>query len=443
MSETLDFILSEGQQTFIAEALKCERSIVLLGEAGVGKSVAIRRLIEAANFQKKRCLVLAPTGVAALNVGGQTVHYAINMIRNDTYGPLDFILIDEASMVRADLLDTLERVLRTHYDYKKPFGGIPIILVGDPAQLAPVMVSGDEDSEKVKADYPSPYFFSAQSFAKIDWLFLELKQIFRQTDGHFTTMLNQIRLGNTKEAVRYLNENRFVPKGEKVKGIVLTPTNKAASEINQKKLKQIDEEEHVYEARWFGKFNYKEFPTEQILALKVGAKVMCVKNLYTPGGGLTLVNGDTGIIEDFEPGTVTFLCDRTQGSYKVPCAVWEKVEKTTTEDGDLVEEVVGSFKQFPFRLGWAVTIHKSQGATLQELTLDLRSPLFANGQAYVALSRAQSLEGLWLYGKLRNSDVMVDKRVVDFLQKGMRSDYIWREEQQRVAEEWEDAAFDS
>lgn len=422
--------LSTEQEEFKNAVLNGKESNILLGKAGVGKSVCIRAVISEAAEQKKKFFVLAPTGIAALNVRGETIHRFLVRLRTELYlrgrqAP-DFILIDECSMVRADLLDKLDKALRLSTGAtSKPFGGVPITLIGDCAQLPPVVTSADKLA--IESKYKSPWFFSAACFSEVDWRFHELTQVFRQTDPEFVTLLNKMRIGDVADSVEYLNLNRTT---ELARGTILVATNNAAKEINAKQLDRIGGATHFYDAQVWGEFEEREYPTEERLGLCVGARVMCVKNIYDCGE-LVLVNGDTGKIENCGASSVTFSCDRTQQcrTITIEDGTWQKVERTPSATGN-VETVIGGFSQIPLRLAWAITVHKAQGATLHEVTIDMRSRFFAEGQAYVALSRGSAMERLWLLGKMLRKDVILSSEAQNFMALRMASPYIHQKKQQ-------------
>lgn len=450
--------LTDEQRGFVEAVLQGGSCNMLLGKAGVGKSVCIREVIERGMSLRKRFFVLAPTGVAALNVRGETVHRFLYRLRSDVelnfrdYPP-DFILIDEVSMVRADLLDELDRALRrARGDKEKPFGGISVVLVGDCAQLPPVMK--DEDREELLDVYPSPWFFSSEVFSEVRWRFHELTHIFRQSDSRFIDILNKVRIGEAADSVQWLNENRLT---ELARGTILVSTNKAAEEINSRQLRMLPGRRTSYDATVVGDFQAKDYPTEPVLQLCKDARIMVVKNIYEDKQ-LTLVNGDTGVVELCEEDSVTFKCDRTKQSHTVRAdhGRWEKVKRVFVKgqalvddngqpvigedgnpahaDGFMEERVVGGFYQIPLRLAWAMTVHKSQGATLHEVTLDMRRRFFAEGQAYVALSRGSAIDRLWLYGRMEESDVKLSIEALDFLTRRMQSRFIFRDAQQGLFE---------
>lgn len=429
--------LTGEQQSFIDSILDGQENVLLLGKAGVGKSLTVNHLIELAKAQKKNFFIAAPTGVAALNIGGQTLHWVINFLRNYDVPRLDFCLIDEVSMCRPDLLDTFDSVLRRNFNRSLPFGGVRIGLVGDPAQLPPVFKRDNPEDQEILERYLSPYFFSARVFGQSPWKIIELTKIFRQADSATVDILNSIR-GGEHQHIDSLNETRQT---KRVRGIILTGTNKAALEINTARLAKLEGEANTFRAAYGGKFSEREFPTEQELRVKVGARVICIKNLYLGEGRervLAVVNGDTGEIAKIEKDAVWMKLDRNGDVFRLPVCRWAKTEKEVV-DGELVDVETGYFSQLPLRLAWAITIHKAQGSTLEEATIDLRKGLFENGQAYVAFSRVKDISGLWLYGKLSEDDVKACEIVKEFLAKKLDSRYIWRgleDSGEDLDEEW-------
>lgn len=443
--------LTHEQEAFVEAVLTGTGSNLLLGKAGVGKSVCIRAVIDEATERKKRFFVLAPTGVAALNVRGETIHrflYRLVQELNFQNAPPDFLLIDECSMVRADLLDELDKRLRANTQSKQPFGGIPIALIGDVAQLPPVVTR--DEREELLAEYKSAWFFSARVFPQVSWQFHELTQIFRQNDSIFVDLLNQVRIGDAQASVDWLNANR---RTDMARGTILVSTNKAAEEINLRQLGLLGGATNYYSARVGGDIAPRDYPTELELSLCPNARIMCVKNIYEKIDGdrslLVLVNGDTGTVRSCSEDRVVFYCDRTKQEHTITKehGRWEKIKRVFVPGGKIAldangepmftaagapvlteptmeEQVVGFFHQLPVRLAWAMTVHKSQGATLHEVTLDFRRRFFAEGQAYVALSRGSSIDRLWLYGAMDVSDVKLSLEAQDFLNRRMDSAFI-------------------
>jgi ATP-dependent DNA helicase PIF1 len=405
-----------------------DRSVFVTGRAGTGKSTLLTffRL-----NTHKRVAVLAPTGVAALNVKGQTIHSFFGFKPNITletvrrirtrseaagiYRKLDAIVIDEISMVRADLLDCVDRFLRLngpHHD--APFGGIQMIFIGDLYQLPPVVSS--TESAAFKSLYETPYFYSAHSFEPLNMEFVELEKVYRQRDQSFIDLLNAIRNNSiTDDGLRLLNQ-RYLPAFEPPRGdmyIYLTTTNDMAGQINQGELSRLRSRLHSFNAEVEGDFGNEYLPTRTDLQVKVGAQIMMLNNdpeeRWVNGtiGKITALakrdNGDVIIAEMAEGETV-----------EITPYTWE-IFRFFTTGGQLQSEVIGRFRQFPLMLAWAVTIHKSQGKTFDRVVVDLGRGTFAHGQTYVALSRCTSLEGLVLKKPLLKQHVRVDFRVMKFL----------------------------
>ena len=404
------------------------RSVFVTGRAGTGKSTLLTHFRQ--NTQK-RVAVLAPTGVAALNVKGQTIHSFFGFKPNITldkirrmrfasgergiYKKLDAIVIDEISMVRADLLDCVDKFLRLNGpDADRPFGGIQMIFIGDLYQLPPV-VSGAE-SEAFKSLYETPYFYSARSFEPLKMEFIELEKVYRQHDQGFIGLLNAIRNNSiTDDGLRLLNR-RYMPDFEPPQGemyIYLTTTNDMAGQINEAQLQQLKTRPYRFVAQIEGDFGNEYLPTKTDLQVKVGAQIMMLNN--DPEG--RWVNGTVGKVKDIvgdEKGDV-IIAELADGeTVEITPYVWE-IFKFFVSGGQLQSDVIGRFKQYPLMLAWAVTIHKSQGKTFEHVVLDIGRGTFAHGQTYVALSRCTTLEGLVLKKPLLKRHVMTDYRVMRFL----------------------------
>lgn len=423
---TEEFKLSDEQQAFIDAACNQESkdNILLLGKAGVGKSTAVHGLKERLEASGLYYVCLAPTGVAAINIGGETIHRYMNRISNpynsqNTKKP-EIILIDEVSMLRADLLDRFNAVLKACFMTTEPFAGIKMIFIGDPGQLPPVIKKGEGETQYVQENYKTPYFWSAAVYCQTTWRVIELTKIFRVgNDKRFANLLNQIRQGDTKIPVAYLNKYQST---DRAKGVILVGTNRAADERNKVELGKLPGPVTTYRATVEGEIEERDYPTEFCLRLRPGARVMVVKNIYSGESGsriLELVNGDVGGVVECSNDSIVFRCDRTGEEHLLSAqdGIWKKERSTYLEkEKRCVSETVGLFMQIPVRLAWAITIHKSQGATLHELTLDLtKGGLFERGQAYVALSRGTALDKVWIMGRIRHSDVMTCPDVVEFL----------------------------
>jgi len=409
--------------------------LFLTGRAGTGKSTL---LTEFRRQTKKRVAVLAPTGVAAVNVGGQTIHsfcgfkpditlkkvkkLGADSKKAKVLDRLDTIIVDEISMTRADILDCFEKFLRVNRRGKdggpgRPFGGIQMIFIGDLYQLPPVVASSEKQAFETL--YKSPYFFDAKSFDHGKFHFIELEKVYRQSDGNFIRLLNSIRNNSVGDAefaelnVRYEAGSKSRGMKSAAKGkikVCLTSTNAKATEINEAKLDELPGNEIVFTATVSGRFERSHMPTDEVLRLKEGAQVMLLNN----DAEGRWVNGTMGVVEgidEFEGITVKL---ETGDSYVVTENEWDVFEYRV-EGGDLRTSTVGSFTQYPLKLAWALTIHKSQGKTFDEVVIDLGRGTFAHGQLYVALSRCRTLGGITLRQPLRKQHVIMDWRVVRFV----------------------------
>ena len=408
-----------------------EKNFFITGRAGTGKSTF---LLFYRQRTGKNLVVLAPTGVAALNIKGQTIHSFFNFRPDITvdsvravrfhpkmkkvYKNLDTIIIDEISMVRADLLDCIDAFLRMYGPRSdKPFGGVQMILIGDLYQLAPV-VRQDEQSI-FSTVYESPYFFSANALKRVDISYIELEQSYRQKDDRFIDLLNRIRTNAVQqEDVDAFNERYqpdFEPDMDKF-FIYLTTTNRLADQINERRLHDIDRESFSVEGALKGEFDNKFLPTHANLDLKIGSQVMLLNN----DTERRWVNGSIGKILDlfFEGETpVCILIELSDGrKVEVTPFIWELFHFYYNEETETIEsQTIGSFQQFPVKLAWAVTIHKSQGKTFDHVIVDIGRGTFCHGQLYVALSRCTTLEGIVLKRPISRKDVLMDTRIAEFL----------------------------
>jgi ATP-dependent DNA helicase PIF1 len=408
-----------------------DRSIFITGRAGTGKSTLLNYF---RNITQKKVAVLAPTGVAALNVKGQTIHSffkfkpgitpdSVNKLRsfNDKesiYHKLDIIIIDEVSMVRADLLDCVDRFLRLNGpESDKPFGGIQMAFIGDLYQLPPV-VTGDE-KEVFQSLYETPYFYGAQVFESFDMEFVELEKIYRQHDGEFINLLNAIRNNSiTEEDLEFLNQ-RFRPEFEPPPEdfyVYLTTTNKLSEEINNKRLAGLESSLYTFTGSIEGDFGREYLPTAIELQIKVGAQIMMLNN-DSEG---RWVNGSIGKITDItqsRKGEDIIVAELADGEeVEITPYTWE-IFRFFVEAGGLQSEGIGTFTQFPLMLAWAVTIHKGQGKTFDRVIIDIGKGTFAHGQMYVALSRCTTMDGLILKRLALKKHIWTNYQVMDFLTK--------------------------
>lgn len=398
--------------------------VFITGKAGTGKSTLIKHFL--ATTDTTSTVVLAPTGVAALNVHGQTVHRFFNFwidvipekVRRrsgkpktpELYKMLSTIIIDEASMLKAHLLDCVDEFLRRHGPRPgEPFGGVRMVFVGDLYQLPPVVPRG-EHAIYNGGFYNTPYFFSARALKSTPPQLVELQKVYRQKDVAFIDLLDRIRRDSVDdESIRRLNE-RVGP--DRASAICLTATKSAARQVNSERLNQLEGEPATSRADIQGDFDKEYYPTETKLMFKAGAQVMLVNN----DAGGRWGNGTLGEIEsiDRRDRWVRIRLQEKGQLVDVGPYTWECV-RFALKKGAITTEKTGSFTQLPFRLAWAVTVHKSQGQTFKDITVDLGRGAFAPGQTYVALSRSTTLEGIVLQRPIDRSDIFADPRVEDFL----------------------------
>jgi len=397
-------------------------NIFVTGRAGTGKSTLLNHL---SWNTSKQVVICAPTGVAALNVGGQTIHslfrLPIGVIADHDIdqtaetrkllNTIDTLVIDEVSMVNADLLDAIDRSLRqARVKPFEPFGGVQVVLFGDPYQLAPV--PGDNDERAYFTDrYASLWFFDAKVWEHTDLAIYELATIHRQSEPEFKYMLNAVRHGMvTAEIAKRLNDTgaRTPPTDG---AITLATTNATVNRINATELARLPGPVKTSKAEITGEFGGRAYPADESLELKVGAQVMFLRN----DADQRWVNGSVGTVTKIAS---TVFVEVDDEEHEVQPATWEKYKYTySAATKQLKKDIVAEFQQFPLRLAWAVTIHKSQGKTYDRAIVDLGQRSFAPGQTYVALSRITALEGLYLSRPLRPSDIIVDENVVRFMSR--------------------------
>lgn len=419
------------------------QNIFLTGKAGTGKTTFLRNLKK---MSPKRMVVVAPTGVAAINAGGVTIHSFFQM----SFGPqipqnpeqqrpvvvpadgnvaagikrfsrekiniirsLDLLVIDEISMVRADILDGIDEVLRRYKNRYKPFGGVQLLMIGDLQQLAPVVK--DDDWNILKPYYETCFFFSSHALKRSKFIGIELRHIFRQSDQHFIDLLNKVRENRMDDATLQELNKRYVPgfNPEEEEGyITLTTHNYQSQQINELKLGKLKSKLYQYTAEVKGEFPEYSYPTDLELELKVGAQVMFVKNDLSPEK--RFYNGKIGKITNIVGDEIEVLCPGETETIDVEKVEWQNAKYTLNENTqEIDEDVIGTFTQFPLKLAWAITIHKSQGLTFEKAIIDARAS-FAHGQVYVALSRCKTLDGLVLSTPIAPHSVKNDTTVIEF-----------------------------
>ena len=406
------------------------RSIFLTGKAGTGKTTFLKTIVEKS---RKRPIVVAPTGVAAINAGGVTIHsffqlpfspyvpgakveskFDFGREKRKIIASIDLLIIDEISMVRADLLDAVDAVLRRFRNHYQPFGGVQLLMIGDLAQLTPVVTA--EDERVLKPYYDTPYFFGSRALQQINYVTIQLEHVYRQQDATFISILNQVRNGHpTEETMMRLNTRckpAFIPSPEEPY-IRLTTHNQLANYYNETELQKLRGRTFQFHAEIKGTFPEYSYPTAETLVLKEGAQVMFIKN--DPSGEHLYYNGRLGRVVHVDQHKILVLCKGDDEAISVEPMEWENARYTLNEKTREIEtEVQGTFKQFPLRLAWAITIHKSQGLTFDRAIIDANQS-FAPGQVYVALSRCRTLEGLVLATPLEARAIMNDSRVDTYI----------------------------
>lgn len=403
------------------------KNIFLTGRAGTGKTTFLRELRQRA---VKRMVVLAPTGIAAINAGGATVHsffqlpfglylpgyhrrnkFRIGMEKIEIMRSIDLLVIDEVSMLRADLLDEVSSLLQRYRRNPEPFGGVQLLLIGDLQQLSPIVK--EEEWQEMGRFYASPYFFESQALQAAGFCCVELKTVYRQADKVFVGLLEKIRNRNLDPAAMEMLSSRYIPGFVPPEGegfITLTTHNFQSDAINQERLAALPGEETVYEATLSGNFPASSFPTRPELRFKPGAQVMFVKN--DTGLHKRYYNGKIGRVLRCLPDRLWVESEREE--IEVRPESWENVRYRIDQQGkEIVEEVEGCFSQIPLKLAWAITIHKSQGLTFDKVVVDAGRS-FAHGQVYVALSRCRSLQGVVLRSPLTRESLIADFQLENF-----------------------------
>ena len=418
LSLPADFELSDEFVTGFNAIEKTKKNLYITGEAGTGKTTLLKYFRQKT---QKNFIVLAPTGIAAINSHGQTIHsffrFPPKLIQKDhvkrahgaraIFETLELLIVDEASMMRADLMDGIDYALRINKGIPgKPFGGVQVVLFGDLFQLPPIV---DREMAGIyNGLYETPYFFSAEVFQKAKFHHFNLQKIYRQKEQAFKGLLNKIRNRSvTDDEMKILNSRVDPALCEAAHDcITLTPTNAAAHAINMTRLRNLEGEEFCYDAGVEGEFDRSSYPTETELRLKRGAQVLMIRN----DPEKRWVNGSIGEVVDLNREMVEVRIGHK--IHSIEATTWEKIKYRYDEvEEKIAEEVTGSFQQFPIKLAWAITIHKSQGLTFDKLIIDLDHGAFTHGQVYVALSRCRSFEGMLLRRPVTHRDIIFDERI--------------------------------
>ena len=414
-------ILSDAQMSAFNCIEHTNSNLLILGPAGTGKSTFVNYL---KSVSKKRIICACPTAVSALNVGGQTIHSLFQIQPRDFIMPellklkakprnilnaTHVLIIDEISMVAPDLLDAIDILARSARHNNAPFGGIQVVAIGDLFQLPPVITRDAMEYYPAAYEHDNAYFFDSNVYRRADFLRYSFDLIYRQSDVALLENLRRLR-DNDLTALEFFNNCKIDDGVRRENAVIITPFRAVAERINASRLAQINAPEITYTGELNGNFSERDVPAPMNLTLKVGALVVFVKN------GDKWHNGSMGIVRNMSAREITVeLLNHTHDVVSVRPETWQKIEYSRDENDRIQENEVGSFKQFPLNLGYAMTIHKAQGKTLDAVIVDISRGAFAHGQTYVALSRTRSASDMHIATPLRARDVIFDNRVLEFV----------------------------
>ena len=414
-------ILSDTQNAAFNAIEHTNSNLLILGQAGTGKSTFVNYLKSAS---KKRIICACPTAVSALNVGGQTIHSLFQIQPRDFIMPqllklkakprniltaTDMLIIDEISMVAPDLLDAIDILARMARRNNAPFGGIQVVAIGDLFQLPPVITRDAMEYYRAEYEHDNAYFFDANVYKRANFLRYDFDMVYRQSDAALLENLRRLR-HNDVGALEFFNGCKIDDVSRRENAVLITPFRATAERINASRLAQIGAPEITYNGELNGNFPERDTPAPMNLTLKVGALVVFVKN------GDKWHNGSMGLVRDLGTREITVeLLNKSRDVVTVRPETWQKIEYLRDENDKIHENEVGSFKQFPLNLGYAMTIHKAQGKTLDAVVVDISRGAFAHGQTYVALSRTRSASDMHVSVSLRPRDVIFDDRVLEFV----------------------------
>ena len=420
MSEIVP-ILNNAQMAAFNTLEHTNSNILILGPAGTGKSTFVNYLKSAS---KKRVVCACPTAVSALNVGGQTIHSLFQIQPRDfimmdllklkaktrnILNATDVLVIDEISMVPPDLLDAMDYLCRAARHNNDPFGGIQVVAIGDLFQLPPVITHDAERYYATEYGHENAYFFDAHVYQRSHFVSFNFEMVYRQNDGNLLENLMRLRRNDMK-TLEFFNRCHIDDETRRANAVLITPFRAVAERINSERLAQIQAPLITYTGELRGNFAERDVPAPMNLALKQGALVVFVKN------GDKWHNGSMGIVEQLGAHEIVVqLLNKNRDIVAVKPETWQKIEYVRDENNRLTEQEVGSFRQFPLNLGYAMTIHKAQGKTLDAVVVDISRGAFAHGQTYVALSRTRSANDMHIMYPLQPRDIIFDKRVIDFI----------------------------